>query len=162
MCALYHIESGLYWIWTTRFWEEAGARLIETRQGYDVRKKLWDPNFCGFVGSPPLRRATTLGPVARGATLRDDKLQCFGLTNHAQEIAGTLVFTVFKHLYRRTLFHDDGLIHKNHMVRNVTGKAHLMRHNHHSHALFSQLTHHLQNLTNQFGVEGGGCFIKEH
>jgi hypothetical protein len=53
-----------------------------------------------------------------------------------------------KDLARRALLHDNAAVHKDHAVGDVAGKAHLVRHDDHGHAVACQVTHDTQNVAN--------------
>ncbi len=47
------------------------------------------------------------------------------------------------------------------MVRDVTGEAHFVRHDHHRFALFGQLLHDAQHFANEFRIQRGGRFVEQ-
>ena len=65
-------------------------------------------------------------------------------------------------LARRTLFHDNAAVHKDDAVGDVAGKAHLVRHHDHSHAITCQVAHDAQDVANKLGVERRRGLVKEH
>ena len=65
-------------------------------------------------------------------------------------------------LARRTLFHDNATVHKDDAVGDVAGKAHLVRHHDHSHAITCQVAHDAQDVANKLGVERRRGLVKEH
>ena len=65
-------------------------------------------------------------------------------------------------LARRTLFHNDAAVHKDDAVGDVAGKAHLVRHDDHGHAIACQVAHDTQNVANQLGIERRRGLVKEH
>ena len=70
-----------------------------------------------------------------------------------QEGAGPLFTRIHDHLFRRSLFDDHAAIHKDHVIRDLTGEADLMRHNHHRHAFTGELRHHGKHFADELRVE---------
>src|SRR3546814_8566978 len=52
-------------------------------------------------------------------------------------------------VYYRAVFHEDN------PVGHFSGEPHLMRDDHHGHAVFGQSGHDIQDFTDHFGVESG-------
>ena len=65
-------------------------------------------------------------------------------------------------LVRGVDLHDLAAVHEDDAVRDLTRKAHLMRHDRHGHAALGKLLHHVQHFADHFGVQGGGGLVKEH
>src|SRR4030067_2877456 len=84
------------------------------------------------------------------------------LADGLEEQVGTLILRVTKELVGRAGFDDKAFIDKQYPVGDVAGKAHLMGDDNHGGAFVRQLFHHVQDLANQLGVEGGGWLIEEH
>ena len=63
---------------------------------------------------------------------------------------------------RFVFLHDDSLIHKQHPAAYFAGKAHLVGHHHHGHAVLRQFLHNIQHFAHHFGVQRAGRLIKEH
>lgn len=70
-----------------------------------------------------------------------------------QKLLCSLFFRMFKYFRRSSLLQDTAIVHKNHMAGHITGKCHLMSHNHHSSILFRQLFHDLQHFSGQFWIK---------
>ena len=68
---------------------------------------------------------------------------------------------ISENLLRRTLLQQLAVCHEQHTVAHFPGKAHLMGHNHHGHALLSQLLHDFQHLAHHFRVQGRGGFVEK-
>jgi hypothetical protein len=62
----------------------------------------------------------------------------------------------------RALLNDLATVEKAHGVRQLAGKPHLVRGQHHRHPVVAQLPKHRENLAHQFGVERRGDLVEEH
>src|SRR6266545_1946183 len=60
------------------------------------------------------------------------------------------------------IFNELSICHHEDAVCNFTRKSHLVCHDEHSHPILRDLFHHIQYFTNEFRVERGRGFIKEH
>ena len=60
------------------------------------------------------------------------------------------------------LLHDPPLVHEDDPVRHLPGEAHLVGHHGHGHPLAGEGHHHVQDLGDHLGVQGGGRLVEEH
>ena len=69
---------------------------------------------------------------------------------------------MIKELLRRAGFDDLAVVHEEHIVAHLAGKAHLVRDDHHRHAVGGQLAHDVEHLADHLRVQRGGRLVKEH
>ena len=62
----------------------------------------------------------------------------------------------------RAFLYDAPILHKDHAVADLSCKAHFVGDNHHGHPLSGQSFHHIEDLSDHFGVQSAGRFVKEH
>jgi hypothetical protein len=58
-----------------------------------------------------------------------------------------------QHLTGRALFDDDPIIHEDHPIGDITGKAHFMCDDDHRHSGFGEAADHAKHLADQLGSE---------
>ncbi len=63
---------------------------------------------------------------------------------------------------RLAVLHDDAAVDEDDPVGCLTGKAHLVGHHQHGHALLRQRLHDAQHLAHHFRVQRGGRLVEEH
>jgi hypothetical protein len=61
-----------------------------------------------------------------------------------------------------TLFFDHAFVQIDDMGRDIAGEFHFVGDENHGAAFVGEAADHLQHFTYQFGVEGGGWFVKKH
>ncbi len=71
----------------------------------------------------------------------------------AQEQFCALVLRVVEERIRLVLLDNLALVHENHAVGDLTGKAHLVGHTQHGHAFFGQAHHRVEHLLDHLGIE---------
>ena len=67
-----------------------------------------------------------------------------------------------KQLGGRILLKDRAAVHEDDAARHLAGKAHLVRHDRHGHAVGGELAHEIEHLADHFGVERARRLVKEH
>src|SRR5262245_7558961 len=80
----------------------------------------------------------------------------------ADEGAGAFLGRRLEDRGRRTLLDDQAVIHEEHAVGGVPGKAHLVADHDHGHARFAQRPHDLQHRAHQLRIERAGRFVEQH
>ena len=65
-------------------------------------------------------------------------------------------------LLRAPLFHQLSLVHEEHAVADLAGKAHLVRDDDHRHPLPRQTLHDIQHFADHFRVERRGRLVEKH
>mmetsp|Transcript_2690 Transcript_2690/g.3216 ORF Transcript_2690/g.3216 Transcript_2690/m.3216 type:complete len:265 (-) Transcript_2690:666-1460(-) len=80
----------------------------------------------------------------------------------AQEILCPFAFGVSEELLSSAVLNNLAGVHEHHPVRNLAGKAHLVGHNHHRHAVLRQFDHHIQHLVDHLRVKGRCRLVKQH
>ena len=70
-----------------------------------------------------------------------------------EEIFGTLGLRIGKEGLFIGILDNLPFIHKDHPVRHLAGKAHLMGHDHHGHPFVGQFDHNVQHLVNHLRVK---------
>src|SRR5215831_1532180 len=80
----------------------------------------------------------------------------------ADEGAGALLGRRLEDRGRRTLLDDQAVIHEEHPVGGVPGKAHLVADHDHGHARFAQGPHDLQHRAHELGIERAGRLVEQH
>src|SRR5699024_9711688 len=69
---------------------------------------------------------------------------------------------IIQHLLRGSHLYHGAISHKDHLVGDFLGKAHLVGHHDHGHATFGQVLHYAQNFADELRVKGGGRLIEKH
>ena len=80
----------------------------------------------------------------------------------AQEGAGALVARIAENFRRRAFLGDATLVEEADPVGQVAGEAHLVRGEHHGHAIVAQLAQHVEHLAHKLGVQRAGDLVEEH
>src|SRR6266566_3405975 len=57
---------------------------------------------------------------------------------------------------------DLALVHEDDAVGDTAGESHLVRHDHHGHAVLGEVGHDVEILVDHLGVQGRGRFVEEH
>jgi hypothetical protein len=119
-------------------WVAAGAMLVVP------------PPRCGAAGAPR-RRARPPGadPARAGSVQGREELPELGRGGLAEELFGR------PHLVHAALVHED------HPVADLAGKAHLVGDHHQGHAVAGQALHHLQHLAHQLRVQRRGDLVAQ-
>ena len=65
-------------------------------------------------------------------------------------------------LIRGALLNDFPVCHKDDAIGDLAGKMHFVRDDHHGHALFHEIPNCREHFTDEFGIEGGCRFVKQH
>ena len=84
----------------------------------------------------------------------------FRVGDPAQEGPGTLFLGGCKELLRGGLLHHHAVLHEHGLGGNVAGKAHLVGHDQHCHAIGGQVPHHGQHFHGQLRVQRAGGLVK--
>ena len=79
-----------------------------------------------------------------------------------KEILRTLVLRTADDLLRRSLLGDITAVDKENAVRDLAGKAHLVRHYDHRHAVGGELLHYAQHLSDHLGIESRCRLVEQH
>ena len=82
--------------------------------------------------------------------------------NLTEEELGPRALGVVEELLRFVLFDDLPFIHKDDAVGHLTGKAHLVRHAQHGHALLRETDHRVEHFLDHFRVERRGRLVEQH
>ena len=69
---------------------------------------------------------------------------------------------VFEHLLGSTLLDHHPCVHEHDAVGDLLREADLMRDDHHGHSLAGQRAHHVEDLTDEFGIERRCRLIEQH
>src|SRR5207302_954370 len=87
---------------------------------------------------------------------RSARVQSLDMCHHGIDERFCALFPrVPKDLCRRTLLDNPPLVHEDHPVRHLAGKAHLVGDDDHRHPFGGQPLHHVQYFMDEFRVEGG-------
>ena len=78
----------------------------------------------------------------------------------SEEGLGARLCGCAKNLLRRSLFHNQSGIHKDHVVCGRSGEAHLVTDDHHGHAIVFELAHDFQYIANKFGIQCTCRFVE--
>ena len=80
----------------------------------------------------------------------------------AEEVLGAVALRVGEELLGRADLDDLAVGHEHDAVGGLAGKAHLVGHDDHRHALLGEADHDVEHLVDHLGVEGGGRLVEEH
>ena len=70
-----------------------------------------------------------------------------------QEMTGTFLSGMVDDLMGIALLYNKALIHEDQLVRNIPGKAHFVRHNHHRALFLRQLADCVQDFAHQLWIQ---------
>src|SRR5450830_1494023 len=87
------------------------------------------------------------------------------LEDLVEKILGAVlaVFGVAEKFVFRAVFQNPAAhVHEDHAAADLAGETHLVRDDHHGHAIHSQAHHAIQHFAHHFRVERGGGLIKQH
>src|SRR5690606_12180480 len=113
--------------------------------------------------APPPITSTSVWCLCIRATLGEWLGLCTWLSeDHREESPGPLVLGVGEYVLGRPFLDDHPSVHEHDPVGDLPGEPHLVGDDHHRHPVLGEATHHVEDLPDQLGVEGGGRLVEEH
>ena len=109
----------------------------------------------GWSGSPRWWERRPRRPDVR------PPLQPPRLHDPPQEPPGPVVLRVAEHLLGRAAFPDHAVVEEADLVGDVAGEPHLVRGQHHGHAVALEVAYHRQHLADQLRVERRGDLVEQ-
>ena len=79
-----------------------------------------------------------------------------------QKILRAIRLRIREEVFLLVVFHDQALVHKDHAVRDLLGKAHFVCDAHHRHAFLRESDHHVEHFVDHFRIECRGRFVEQH
>src|SRR4051794_6728235 len=93
---------------------------------------------------------------------RDFGLQAAGRHDAAEELLGAVLAGVLEDVLGRSALEDRAVVEEADLAGHLLGETHLMRSQEHRQALPGELANNLQDVPDQFWVEGGRDLVQQH